>query len=183
MIVGVRYYYIPVGHICNAQFCYSSAFTALFHCADRPFKAIAPIGANVPVWLAPEVILTGRFSAAADVYSLALVLWEVWTQHAGPDFGADCAVRRPSSLDARARRSAHTRAMCALCQDAEVFMRAVCFADRRPPLPTDAPPRVASLFAAMWHGDPLARATSAAANDILKHEANEMADKAALLAD
>ncbi|KAK9845513.1 hypothetical protein WJX81_008391 [Elliptochloris bilobata] len=61
---------------------------------DSP--VVSSIAANNPRWLAPEVILHQRYSKAADVFSFAVVLWElaVWQlpwEDLGP-FQIMCAI-------------------------------------------------------------------------------------------
>ena len=36
-------------------------------------------GANNPLWLAPEVLAEGRYTAASDVFSFGIILWELLT--------------------------------------------------------------------------------------------------------
>jgi serine/threonine protein kinase len=47
--------------------------------AAQPGVASSGGGAMNPIWLAPEVLLGGRATAASDVYSFGLVLYELLT--------------------------------------------------------------------------------------------------------
>ena len=79
-------------------------------------------------WMAPEVIKHAKYDELIDVYSFAIILWELLTS------------RLPYAD------------MPSLAAAAGVVERGL-----RPPVPPDAPPAVADLLQRCWAGDPTVR--------------------------
>ena len=79
-------------------------------------------------WMAPEVIRHSKYDELIDVYSFAIILWELLTS------------RLPYAD------------MPSLAAAAGVVERGL-----RPPVPPDAPPAVADLLQRCWAGDPTVR--------------------------
>ena len=77
---------------------------------------------GTPAWMAPEVIRNDPVNDKCDVYSFAIVLWELMTRQT-PWEGMEAAQ----------------------------IMFAVAGFDRRPPLPDDCPPAFAQLITSCWH--------------------------------
>ena len=79
-------------------------------------------------WVAPEILWGGKFTEAADVYSYAMVAWEVVTRSV-PFHGLN-----PVQIGVAVREQ-----------------------KLRPPLPEDGPPGLGDLLSACWHDDPTLR--------------------------
>lgn len=87
-----------------------------------------------PNWASPEELVEGPIarSPASDVWSLAMVFWEIMT----------CSVPFAS-----------------LGVDRDAIRRAVCDGGERPPCESDIPPDVAAVLGACWASNPSQRLT------------------------
>jgi len=85
---------------------------------------------NVPkgtlLWMAPEIMLRQPYNEKVDVYSFAIVLWEIITR------------KKPFPN--------HTEPF--------VFCKAVCLAQERPPIPPDIPQALQHLLTICWSPNP-----------------------------
>jgi len=79
-------------------------------------------------WVAPEVLQQQRYSEKADVYSLSIVLWEIYT--------GDLPFENYTLLD---------------------LLNGVCNDNIRPPIPDHCPREYAQLLTECWDIDPNAR--------------------------
>jgi len=84
---------------------------------------------GTPLWMAPEIMMGRPFTEKVDIYSFGIILWQVLTR--GEPFS-------------------HHRNL-------KLFRVAVCKRGERPPMPADAPPRLAALINACWDGEPAKR--------------------------
>jgi len=78
------------------------------------------------MWMAPEVMMGKQLDEKADVYSFAIVLWELVTQQT-PWPNMTSFVK---------------------------FRQAVCYHNERPPIPPDTLPSIRSLLELCWHRNP-----------------------------
>lgn len=103
---------------------------------DFGLSQIKPRGENLkdgqegakgtPLWMAPEVLLGQTFNEKADVYSFGLVLWQIVSrQELFPQF---------DNLD--------------------TFIRAICYNNHRPTIPSDTPPVLVELITTCWQANP-----------------------------
>jgi len=83
-----------------------------------------------PTWLAPEIITNSSYTGKADVYSFAIIMWELLTR------------TKPYSE------------MEFMWEIQEAIVN-----NERPPIPTDCDPDYASLMRDCWHPDPDKRPT------------------------
>jgi len=84
---------------------------------------------GTPLWMAPEVLLGKPLDEKSDVYSYAIVLWEIVTKEEPfPEF-----------------------------QSYREFKRAICRSHTRPPIPADTIPSLAHLMQVCWHREPTQR--------------------------
>ena len=82
-----------------------------------------------PLYMAPEVFV-GDYNEKCDIYSFAIVLWEVLTQ---------------------------TQAFSDIDDDLAAFIHAVCDNGFRPDIPTDCPSRIRQLIENCWRKEPSLR--------------------------
>lgn len=100
------------------------------------FKAISAKEREVenPTWLAPEIVKTKPYTAAADVYPYGIMLWEL-----------------------AARTHPFDEFHCAFPTDLE----AVITSGKRPTIPSDTPRAFEALIEDCWHDNPSRRPTFA----------------------
>jgi len=92
---------------------------------QKRLSAHSAIGADGnPYWTAPEVMAGGNFSKASDVYSYAIVAWEVFAR------------KRPFT-----EMNPHQATLAVLMEDA------------RPSIPDFVPNKLAELINSCWHKD------------------------------
>eukprot|EP00029_Vermamoeba_vermiformis_P009351 TRINITY_DN4633_c1_g1_i1.p1 TRINITY_DN4633_c1_g1~~TRINITY_DN4633_c1_g1_i1.p1 ORF type:complete len:529 (-),score=229.48 TRINITY_DN4633_c1_g1_i1:181-1767(-) len=89
-------------------------------------NGVAP---GTPLWMSPEVLRGKPLNEKSDVYSFAIVLWEVMTR------------KEPFETH----------------DSYNNFVRAVCDKRERPPIPADVPAPIKKLMEAAWNEDPSAR--------------------------
>jgi serine/threonine protein kinase len=78
---------------------------------------------GTPLWMAPEVLLGKPLDEKSDVYSYAIVLWEIVTKEEPfPEF-----------------------------QSYREFKRAICRTHTRPPIPENTIPSLAHLMQVCWN--------------------------------
>ena len=82
-----------------------------------------------PLYMAPEVFV-GDYNEKCDIYSFAIVLWEIYTQ---------------------------SQAFEDIEDDLAAFIHAVCDNGFRPEIPRDCPRRIRKLLEDCWQKDPVAR--------------------------
>jgi serine/threonine protein kinase len=81
---------------------------------------------GTPIWMAPEVMMGRQLDEKSDVYSYAIVLWEILTG-------------QEPFLEFKSFR---------------VFKRAICLENIRPPIPDWIPVQLANVMKSCWHRDP-----------------------------
>jgi len=86
---------------------------------------------GTPLYMAPEILAGEEFGESSDVYSFAIVLWEILT---------------------RKEAFAHHN-------DYDTFLDAVCVNMERPPIPEDCLPSIKNLLEACWNDNPNVRPT------------------------
>lgn len=104
----------------------------LTHLATENGVGGAAGNGGTPFWLAPEAMEDGTFTAASDVYSFGIVVWEVITR--------ECPFRDMNP---------HQAALAVMTEDA------------RPEIPDYVPPRLQALIRRCWARDPAVRPTFA----------------------
>ena len=103
-----------------------------FGLAQMKPKDVANLGYDPPgspLYMAPEVFV-GDYNEKCDIYSFAIVLWEILTQ---------------------------SQAFEDIEDDLPAFIHAVCDNNFRPEIPRDCPPRIAKLLEDCWQKNPSAR--------------------------
>lgn len=103
-----------------------------FGLAQMKPKDVANLGYDPhgsPLYMAPEVFV-GDYNEKCDIYSFAIVLWEILTQ---------------------------SQAFEDIEDDLPAFIHAVCDNNFRPEIPRDCPSRVAKLLEDCWQKEPSAR--------------------------
>lgn len=99
-----------------------------------------------PQWTAPEAFGGRRYTAASDVFSMALVMWEMWAlvpPFSGVRPFVDCST-------ALGRTCCALTAVCATMQVAPHEVPTVIISGRRPPIPAGMPRAVAALVQQCW---------------------------------
>eukprot|EP00052_Salpingoeca_macrocollata_P011384 m.87680 g.87680 ORF g.87680 m.87680 type:complete len:1055 (-) comp18030_c0_seq5:27-3191(-) len=92
-------------------------------------------GVGSPLWMSPEMVLGRDYGPPTDVYSYAIILWEIAMGNGSlpwDELSSNFLVNR---------------------------LAEVLAAGQRPPLPPNCPPDYALLMQACWAGDPAARPT------------------------
>eukprot|EP01095_Lingulamoeba_sp_RSL-Kostka_P003964 TRINITY_DN1507_c1_g2_i2.p1 TRINITY_DN1507_c1_g2~~TRINITY_DN1507_c1_g2_i2.p1 ORF type:complete len:338 (+),score=39.25 TRINITY_DN1507_c1_g2_i2:81-1016(+) len=82
-----------------------------------------------PIWMAPEILLFKKFDSKCDIYSFAIVLWEMLT------------LEEPFSQFTRLKP----------------FRVAVCYRDTRPIISENIPQPIRNLLTQCWHKEPSIR--------------------------
>eukprot|EP01088_Endostelium_zonatum_P016096 TRINITY_DN4212_c0_g1_i1.p1 TRINITY_DN4212_c0_g1~~TRINITY_DN4212_c0_g1_i1.p1 ORF type:complete len:353 (+),score=66.02 TRINITY_DN4212_c0_g1_i1:108-1166(+) len=100
------------------------------------------------LYTAPEVFHKQTYSAAADVFSLSIVIWEILMRTLAGDY------KRPYSHDPR------------LNFDMQILIAVSC-KGARPEVIDTVPAKLKDLFASCWVNDPLSRPTAEKVNIIL----------------
>jgi len=103
-----------------------------FGLAQMKPKDVANLGYDPhgsPLYMAPEVFV-GDYNEKCDIYSFAIVLWEILTQ---------------------------SQAFEDIEDDLPAFIHAVCDNNFRPEIPRDCPSRIAKLLEDCWQKEPSAR--------------------------
>lgn len=116
-------------------------------------------GVGSPLWIAPEVLKGERFGEGCDIYSFAIILWEMaaWCE---PYEGLN-SVEVCSTPHGPRRTHAHSFADClfADCLFFPLLMQVTRGVVRgmRPRVPDDCPPELGHLMEQCWQEDHLAR--------------------------
>jgi len=116
-------------------------------------------GVGSPLWIAPEVLKGERFGEGCDIYSFAIILWEMaaWCE---PYEGLN-SVEVCSTPHGPRRTHAHSFADC-LFADCLFFLLLMqvtrgVVRGMRPRVPDDCPPELGHLMEQCWQEDHLAR--------------------------
>lgn len=99
--------------------------------------------------MAPEVVLNKPYDKSADVFSYAILLWELLT--------LEWAFNGLSTKD---------------------FFIQVAKHGQRPPLPNNGPPMTRSILAESWHEDPSRRPTMKRIGAVIRGELEDIAEDA-----
>jgi len=97
------------------------------------------VAPGTPLWMSPEVLRGQPLNEKSDVYSFGIVLWEIITR------------KEPFEHH----------------DSYNTFVRAICDAKERPPIPDDCPEPIRKLMEASWHENPDKRPSFAQIIEIL----------------
>ena len=126
-------------------------------------------GVGSPLWIAPEVLKGERFGEGCDIYSFAIILWEMaaWCEpyeglnsvevQARPSHRASAARASPPYSPARARYALAVLSLCSRCARPTHQVTRGVVRGMRPRVPDDCPAEIGELMEECWLEDHLAR--------------------------
>lgn len=120
-----------------------------------------------PYWCAPEVLKSGRYSSASDVYAFGMILWELLTRSrphfeapGSPAYGQN-HVSTPRQLGGSTSGSS---ASVNYVNDIKAIIKGA-----RPVIPPATPSEMTALIQACWQHDPRKRPNFKIIIDVLTH--------------